>query len=245
MSRTDGERTVLSAGDPTCTTPPASGQGTSATQVLLAVDAMNHFLDARQHGKYLDLTALLEFARQIGDLRHANLYTDRSRDERDHNFLVAAKLMGFTNVVAEYPLVRADGTQKSAADLAIAMDVWAACVRAEVSHVVLATGDSDFAGMVRRIVQTGIAVHVIGPDHSTAWELVVAATTFRYASEVPGLLASTPAWQVAGPLSHPGRVVRPDRPSEGTLPLVGREPLLPAPSVPVCVNVPATQKPGC
>jgi uncharacterized LabA/DUF88 family protein len=107
--------------------------------------------------------------------------------------LIALKQAGFDRMVVRALRQRPDGQSKSDIDTVITMDVWEAAVKGEVDVVVLCSGDSDSVPLVERLVERGIPVHVIGPDRGTAWELIVAATRFHYASQLEGFIHGTPA----------------------------------------------------
>ena len=162
-------------------------------RVLLAVDSANLYCNACQNGERLDYRALLDYAARLGQVVQAGLYTVRARDGQDRDFLLKAKGLGFGRIVARPARQRPDGKHKSDIDTVIAMDVWQAVLASEVDAVVLASGDSDFVPLVERITERGMPVWIVGPNGSTAWELVVAATQFVDAKDVPGLLAAAPA----------------------------------------------------
>jgi len=155
-------------------------------RVRIFADAANHLGDAREANIKLDYNAVFQYGRKLGDIRHANLYAVRCNGDKDKGFLVAMKSIGFKRVVARHPRVRPDGQVKSDADTALTMDVTEAALKGELDVVVLLSGDSDFTCLVERLVERGIEAHVIGPDRSTAWEMIVAASHFLYASQVPG-----------------------------------------------------------
>ena len=159
-------------------------------QVLLAVDAANHAIDARENGSRIDYGVSLAYAARHGTVMQAGFYGVRCNGvgERDRQLLIALKQAGFNRMVVRPLRQRADGTNKSDIDTVIAMDVWEAATRNEIDIVVLLSGDSDFVPLVERLVERGIEVHVIGPDRGTAWELAIAATYFLYASQLEGLV---------------------------------------------------------
>ena len=160
----------------------------SEKQVGMFVDASNLYGDSRELNVKLDYNAPMQFARRLGVLRHANMYAVRCNGDKDKGFLVAMKNIGFTRVVARHPRIRPDGQVKSDADTALTMDVIEALMRDELDVAVLLSGDSDFTCLVERLVERGIEVYVIGPDRGTAWEMIVAANHFTYASQVPGFV---------------------------------------------------------
>lgn len=159
-------------------------------QVLLAVDAANHAIDARENGSRIDYGVSLAYAARHGTVMQAGFYGVRCNGvgERDRQLLIALKQAGFNRMVVRPLRQRTDGTNKSDIDTVIAMDVWEAATRNEIDIVVLLSGDSDFVPLVERLVERGIEVHVIGPDRGTAWELAIAATYFLYASQLEGLV---------------------------------------------------------
>lgn len=159
-------------------------------QVLLAVDAANHAIDARENGSRIDYGVSLAYAARHGTVRQAGFYGVRCNGvgEKERQQLITLKQAGFNRMVVRPLRQRADGTNKSDIDTVIAMDVWEAATQNEIDTVVLLSGDSDFVPLVERLVERGIEVHVIGPDRGTAWELAIAATYFLYASQLDGLV---------------------------------------------------------
>jgi uncharacterized LabA/DUF88 family protein len=68
------------------------------------------------------------------------------------------------------------------------MDLWEAALGRQMEAVVLVTGDSDFGVLVDGLTNRGIEVWVVGPDCSTSPNLILAASHFLKASEVPGFI---------------------------------------------------------
>ncbi|MCX6028153.1 MAG: NYN domain-containing protein [Chloroflexi bacterium] len=163
-----------------------------AKRVLLAVDAANHAIDAKENGARVNYGASLSYAAHHGMIKQAGFYGVRCNGvgEKERQQLIALKQAGFNRMVVRPLRQRADGTNKSDIDTVIAMDVWEAVVKKEADIVVLLSGDSDFVPLVERLVERGVEVHVIGPDRGTAWELAIAATHFLYASQLDGLVQS-------------------------------------------------------
>lgn len=161
-------------------------------QVLLAVDAANHAIDAKESGARMNYGVSLTYAAHHGVIKQAGFYGVRCNGvgERERQQLIALKQAGFNRMVVRPLRQRADGTNKSDIDTVIVMDVWEAVVQKETDIVVLLSGDSDFVPLVECLVERGVEVHVIGPDRGTAWELAIAATHFLYASQLEGLVQS-------------------------------------------------------
>ena len=172
-------------------------------QVLLAVDAANHAIDARENGARMNYGVSVTYAARLGVVKRAGFYGVRCNGvgERERQQLIALKQAGFDRMVVRSLRQRPDGTNKSDIDTVIVMHVWEAVVKKEADVVVLLSGDSDFVPLVEGLVEHGVEVHVIGPDRGTAWELAIAATHFLYASQIDGLVQ-------AGSVSGAG-----DRPS--------------------------------
>ena len=159
-------------------------------RVLVADDAANLALDVRDNGSRINHEALLAYATGLGTVVQAGFYYPRNNGmERDRSQLIALKQAAAFTLLEVRPVrTRPDGTYKSDIDTVITMDVWEAAVKGTVEVVVLASGDSDFLPLVERLVAQGIETHVIGPDGATAIELAMAASTFAYTSQVPGLV---------------------------------------------------------
>jgi uncharacterized LabA/DUF88 family protein len=164
----------------------------NSKHVYLAVDAAN-LSYSLEPGTRLDYGALLQFARQQGALVEAAIYLAPARGiERNRNFLIDLKYMGYTRVVYRTPRQRPSGPPKSDIDIALAIDLWEAAVRKPLDMVVLVSGDSDFLPIVERLTERGVEVAVIGPNGATAWELIVSSTQFVYANSVSGLIYAAP-----------------------------------------------------
>ena len=116
---------------------------------------------------------------------------------------------GFTEMEVRPVRQRPDGAYKSDIDTVITMAVWGAAIAGLIDVVVLASGDSDFLPLVEGLVLRGIEVHVIGPENGTAIELAVAANTFLYANQVPGLVQGmgNPAMPALSSQAQPERAV--------------------------------------
>jgi uncharacterized LabA/DUF88 family protein len=171
----------------------------NSKNVYLAVDAAN-LLYSVERGARLNYGALLEFARQHGALLEAAIYLAPAGSiEKERNFLLALKHMGYTRVVYRTPRRRPEGPPKSDIDVALAIDLWEAALRKSLDMVVLVSGDSDFLPLVERLTERGVEVAVIGPYGSTAWELIVGSTQFVRASDIDGLICV--ASQIAPPLT--------------------------------------------
>lgn len=172
--------------------------------VLVAIDAANHDIEAKENGANLHYGAALAYGSRQGTVRQAGFYAARVNGlpERERRRLIELKQAGFNRIVVRPLRQRGDGSVKSDIDTVIAMDVWAAVVRKEVDVVALFSGDSDFVPLVERMVELGIEVHVVGPDRCTAWELAAAATCFLYASQLDGFTQPLPPAREA-PVEQP------------------------------------------
>jgi hypothetical protein len=83
------------------------------TRVLLAVDAANVYATL-EPGARLNYGALLDFARQFGEIATTAAYVPRNNGiERERSFLMALKHQGFSRVVCRVVRQRPDGACKS------------------------------------------------------------------------------------------------------------------------------------
>lgn len=157
--------------------------------LFLAVDAENIYRSLPE-GKRVDYGALLAFARELGGSVRSALYMPRQEGgEKEKPFLVRLKFLGFMHIVHKPWRTLGGNVRKSDLDIQLALDVWEAAVEKKIGGVVLVTGDSDFIPLVEGLAARDIPTLVIGPDGSTSWELIVAATEFRSLSSMPGLLS--------------------------------------------------------
>jgi uncharacterized LabA/DUF88 family protein len=115
--------------------------------------------------------------------------SDETGGIKQRGFLVALKHMGFDRVVTRPPYQRYNGASKSPLDTVLTMDVSCAASEDRFDCLILVSGDSDFVPLVERIVDQGKQVIVVGPNGSTAWELIVAASRFIDANSIEGLIS--------------------------------------------------------
>lgn len=170
---------------------PAVERASSQPRVGLFVDGENLYGTLRVPGRARSLRfeSLLAHAASLGRLVHSAVYLGRGADDdRTLPLAIALKHLGFHRVLERKRRRLTDGRQKSACDILIAMDVWQAAVSGEVDAIVLVTGDGDFVPLVERMVDLGIAVHVVGAEHHTAPELLVASTRWTNVDQVPGFV---------------------------------------------------------
>jgi uncharacterized LabA/DUF88 family protein len=160
-------------------------------RIGLYVDADNIFSGARRaHGvtTRLNYGALLEYARSLGDVLEATVYTSRpSSDNRPKGFELSLKSLGF-QVVAVSRRRLSNGQEKSPADVALALDVGIALGTRKVDSVLLVSGDGDFTPICEMARALRIPVEVVAWPNSTAPELIVLATRFRKPGDVKGLV---------------------------------------------------------
>ncbi len=157
-------------------------------QIGLFVDECNLFYGVRQaFGKVrINYEALIKFASQRGTVRVANLYTAHNcNDSFQNKFFSRLRSKGF-QVITRALKTLPDGSKKGDTDALMGMDI--GCEEKNLDEIILVTGDSDFAGVVERLVSAGKTVTVIGPNMSTSTELRQSCHYFYYADEVEGLL---------------------------------------------------------
>lgn len=180
-------------------------------RVMVADDAANLALDARDNGSRINHEALLTYGSGCGTIVQAGIYFPRYNGmERDRSQIIALKqAAGFTEMEVRPVRQRPDGAYKSDIDTVITMAVWGAAIAGLIDVVVLASGDSDFLPLVEGLLLRGIEVHVIGPENGTAIELAVTASTFLYANQVPGLVQGigNPAMPALSSQAQPERAV--------------------------------------
>ncbi len=158
----------------------------SANRVGVFVDVQNLYHWKCERRVPIDYTALLKFTAEQGEVTVANAYVSRNGGNgKEENFLRALALMGF-RVITRPLKTLPDGTQKGNLDVEMAIDAVLSASCFDIA--VLVTGDSDFAAVVDRLTHFGKRVIVIGPDESTASELILTSQRFLKASQVPGFV---------------------------------------------------------
>ena len=111
-----------------------------------------------------------------GDIVHANAYAIARDDDQQKKFQSALKHIGF-NVKLKPYIQRKDGSAKGDWDVGITIDVMEAAPT--VDHVVLLSGDGDFALLLKKIIDTyGVTTEVHGVRDLTARSLIEASTNF-------------------------------------------------------------------
>ena len=112
------------------------------------------------------------------DGRHLASATAYVVDMGGANFegFVAALRRGGYRVKAKAPRFFADGTVKADWDMAIAMDIIES--QARFDTIILASGDGDFAPLLRRLKKWGKRVEVVSYPSSTHPELPALADRF-------------------------------------------------------------------
>lgn len=172
--------------------PQAVSGGVEFPRVGVFLDVDNLYLTSR-HGPSgpvrLRYEALLSLARGLGRPVLTAAYLSLAPDDQCSMSLpIALKHVGFSRVVPMRRRRLVAGRQKSSCDIVMAMEAWGAVIRREVDVLMLGTGDGDFVPLVERVIELGVPVHVVGGASAAAPELLVAATSFTNAREVPDFL---------------------------------------------------------
>ena len=149
-------------------------------RIAVVADGMNLFISAKtRYGSNLDYRELLDEVsggRRIGS-RPMLITTRIPNSER---FVQCMKMWWDVRVVA--PKVLPDGQTKDMTDGHI-MEAIAVCTDSDVDTIVLLSGDSDFAPMLRHAKRRGKRIEVAGIPGTVAWELVHIADKVHYIGE--------------------------------------------------------------
>lgn len=143
-------------------------------RVGIFVDGANLFFSTRDaHGACVHYGALQARAAQLGEVTVARAYIVDVQDAvAQQMFEAALKGAGFD--VRLLPLRRlSDGRVKANWDLGMATDIMR--MKGDLDVVLLATGDGDFAELVRWLREEGLRVYVASVRRHTAQDLVDAA----------------------------------------------------------------------
>ncbi len=151
-------------------------------KVAIFVDVQNIFYTTRQaHGRNFDYNAFWRAATAGREVVSAIAYAIDKGDEKQRQFQNILRAIGFTVKLKPY-IQRADGSAKGDWDVGLTIDVmelFDGTGSAAVDTVVLASGDGDFALLVRRIIEKhGVEVEVYGVPQLTADALVASASRF-------------------------------------------------------------------
>lgn len=171
--------------------------GERLKKVAIFVDVQNIFYTTRQaHGRNFDYNAFWRTATADREVVAATAYAIDKGDEKQRQFQNILRAIGFTVKLKPY-IQRADGSAKGDWDVGLTIDVMDCCSQgncfqengskgkvdvagsAAVDVVVLASGDGDFALLVRHIIERhGVEVEVYGVPQLTADALVATASRF-------------------------------------------------------------------
>ncbi|MAI77374.1 MAG: nuclease [Deltaproteobacteria bacterium] len=146
-------------------------------KIALFADVQNIYYTCRQvHQRQFNYRELWSRVSREGDIVHANAYAIARDDDQQKKFQSALKHIGF-NVKLKPYIQRKDGSAKGDWDVGITIDVMEAAPT--VDHVVLLSGDGDFALLLKKIIDTyGVTTEVHGVRDLTARSLIEASTNF-------------------------------------------------------------------
>jgi len=172
-------------------------------RVGVFIDVQNMFYSAKhQYNAKLNFAKFLEAATRGRQLVRAIAYVLQTPEVDQTNFINMLKQNGFEVRVKELR-IRNDGTAKGDWDLGIAVDTLSMADRLDT--IVLATGDGDFAELVRCLRAKGVRVEIFSFPHSTSEELKRAANDYY---EIGPELLFTPERKSNGRRERPRLVER-------------------------------------
>lgn len=146
-----------------------------AYSVGVFVDSLNIFCACRDKwGRVIDHAKLMQVALAGHDLHRAIVYAVRFGDKMDH-WIKVVQRYGF-DVKVKDPIQQPGGHVKADWDTDIVIDILRLADQLDV--VVIATGDGDFCGIVRRCQELGKIVRVIGVESSSSNRLMAMADEF-------------------------------------------------------------------
>ncbi len=154
------------------------------------IDLQNIYLGVRRStcGDKVDYRKLKEFLGEMYPDDTVTLCAFTCHDPSNKaqgDFLNTLAMMGYR--VVSKPIKRLpDGNIKANMDLEMAIEVFSQAPF--LDEIVLVTGDGDFTVLVNQMCLMGKLVTVIGPDRSTAPELMQAAHTFISLSDINGII---------------------------------------------------------
>lgn len=135
----------------------------------------------------IDVGAIIDYASSFGTVALTRAYADWSVPAN-----AAYKSQLVTRSVALTQLFPVSGT-KNGADIELSINAVVDLVQHEdLTHVVIAAGDSDFIPLARRCKQMGRYVVGIGVSGSTSRALINACDEFRSYDNLPGVRQLTP-----------------------------------------------------
>ncbi len=145
----------------------------------------------------VDVGAIIDYASSFGTVALTRAYADWSVPAN-----AAYKSQLVTRSVGLTQLFPVSGT-KNGADIELVTDALMDLVQHEdLTHVVIAAGDSDFIPLARRCKQMGRYVVGIGVSGSTSRALINACDEFRQYDKLPGVPSPTPTAAEATSLSE-------------------------------------------
>jgi uncharacterized LabA/DUF88 family protein len=166
-------------------------------KVGVFVDISNICASLREmygEGAAVNFEALLNRAKEEGEVVMSSAYCTVNLSRNGTTLPKRLKHLGFTDVNRRFVVMDDEGKPVSGlpdtnCDVEMAFDVGLKVGQYKLNKVILVTGDHQFADVARRLRNSGVEVHVIGPDKCTSYHLIVEATSFEYISKA-GLLMS-------------------------------------------------------
>ncbi len=143
----------------------------------------------------IDVSAILEYASSFGTVAISRAYADWSVPANS-----AYRRDLVDRAVDLTQLFPASGT-KNGADIRLSVDVMEDLFRlADITHVVIVAGDSDYIALAQRCKRLGRVVVGIGVAGGTSKALISACDEFETYDELPGVEAAPPRPKKAAPV---------------------------------------------
>ncbi len=144
----------------------------------------------------IDISAILDYATSFGDIVVSRAYADWSIGV---NASYQGQLM--ERAVDLTQLFPATAQMKNGADIRLAVDVIEDLFRlVDITHVVIAAGDSDYIPLAQRARRLGRSVIGVGVAGGTSKSLAAACTEFADYDSMPGI---RPASHIAAEFDEP------------------------------------------
>jgi len=175
----------------------------------IIADATEPEIAARLAEARIDVGAIIDYAASFGTLVLTRAYADWSNpvNAEYRNQLVARAV----DLVQLFP---AAAYAKNGADIRLAVDAVEDLFRlADLTHVVIVGGDSDYVPLAQRCKRLGRFVVGIGVAGSTAKSLAAACDQFDDYDELPGITKPQPATKTATKDAAPARTRKKKEPT--------------------------------
>lgn len=141
-------------------------------RILISIDVANVAIGLRRHGLAFDFENFLKQIKEHGKIIGAHYYGPTFDDPRHENFLVFLKKTGYKLHTKPVKVISGQGHEQNKANFDVEITIDALDKRDEFDTLILLSGDSDFAALLRYLGQKEKKRYVLSTRGSISWELI-------------------------------------------------------------------------